>query len=99
MQEKHNRYRNQRISKHVTHENFFVRDTFGVRRRHVFLVHHVQTGAALVIEYLLAIPLGLLAAVRKNKITDKALTITTVVLWSMLPDEYADLKCRISYRL
>lgn len=43
------------------------------------------TGAALVIEYLLAIPLGLLAAVRKNKITDKALTITTVVLWSMPP--------------
>lgn len=43
------------------------------------------TGAALVIEYLLAIPLGLLEAVRKNKITDKALTITTVVLWSMPP--------------
>lgn len=43
------------------------------------------TGAALVIEYLLAIPLGLLAAVRKNKMTDKALTITTVVLWSMPP--------------
>ncbi len=43
------------------------------------------TGAALVIEYLLAIPLGLLAAVRKNKLTDKALTVTTVVLWSMPP--------------
>jgi peptide/nickel transport system permease protein len=43
------------------------------------------TGAALVIEYLLAIPLGLLAAVRKNKMTDKALTITTVVLWPMPP--------------
>lgn len=45
----------------------------------------ILTGAALVIEYLLAIPLGLLAAVRKNKMTDKALTITTVVLWSMPP--------------
>ncbi len=43
------------------------------------------TGAALVIEYLLAIPLGLLAAVRKNRFTDKALTVTTVVLWSMPP--------------
>ncbi len=43
------------------------------------------TGAALVIEYLLAIPLGLLAAVKKNKLTDKALTVTTVVLWSMPP--------------
>lgn len=43
------------------------------------------TGAALVIEYLLAIPLGLLAAVRKNKMTDKALTVLTVVLWSMPP--------------
>lgn len=43
------------------------------------------TGAALIIEYLLAIPLGLLAAVRKNRLTDKALTITTVVLWSMPP--------------
>lgn len=43
------------------------------------------TGAALLIEYLLAIPLGLLAAVRKNKLTDKALTVTTVVLWSMPP--------------
>ncbi|MCI5687135.1 ABC transporter permease [Anaerovoracaceae bacterium 42-11] len=43
------------------------------------------TGAALVIEYLLAIPLGLLAAVRKNKFADKALTVTTVVLWSMPP--------------
>ena len=43
------------------------------------------TGVALVIEYLLAIPLGLLAAVRKNKMTDKALTVMTVVLWSMPP--------------
>lgn len=43
------------------------------------------TGAALVIEYLLAIPLGLLAAVRKNKFADKALTVTTVILWSMPP--------------
>lgn len=43
------------------------------------------TGAALIIEYLLAIPLGLLAAVRKNRLTDKALTVTTVVLWSMPP--------------
>lgn len=43
------------------------------------------TGAALLIEYLLAIPLGLWAAVKKNKLTDKALTVTTVVLWSMPP--------------
>ncbi len=43
------------------------------------------TGAALVIEYLLAIPLGLIAAVKKNKFTDKALTVTTIVLWSMPP--------------
>lgn len=43
------------------------------------------TGAALIIEYCIAIPLGLLAAVRKNKMTDKALTITTIVLWSMPP--------------
>lgn len=43
------------------------------------------TGAALVIEYLLAIPLGLWAAVKKNQLTDKVLTITTIVLWSMPP--------------
>lgn len=43
------------------------------------------TGAALVIEYLLAIPLGLLAAVKKNKLTDKVLTVSTIVLWSMPP--------------
>lgn len=43
------------------------------------------TGAALLIEYLLAIPLGLWAAVKKNKLTDKTLTIATVVLWSMPP--------------
>lgn len=43
------------------------------------------TGAALLLEYLLAIPLGLLAAVKKNKAADKVLTISTVVLWSMPP--------------
>lgn len=41
------------------------------------------TGAALLIEYLIAIPLGLLAAVKKDKLTDKALTVGTIVLWSM----------------
>ncbi len=43
------------------------------------------TGAALLIEYVIAIPLGLLAAVRKNKLTDKTLTVLTIVLWSMPP--------------
>ncbi|MFR1722326.1 ABC transporter permease [Emergencia timonensis] len=43
------------------------------------------TGAALLVEYLLAIPLGLWAAVKKNKMTDKVLTVSTVVLWSMPP--------------
>lgn len=41
------------------------------------------TGAALVVEYLLAIPLGLWAAVKKGKAVDKALTLSTIVLWSM----------------
>lgn len=41
------------------------------------------TGAAIIIEYLLAIPLGLLAAVRRDGILDKFLTIVMVVLWSM----------------
>ncbi len=43
------------------------------------------TGAALLIEYLIAIPLGLWAAVKKNKLPDKVLTISTIVLWSMPP--------------
>ena len=41
------------------------------------------TGAALLIEYLIAIPLGLLAAVKKDRLTDKALTVGTIVLWAM----------------
>ena len=41
------------------------------------------TGAALLIEYLIAIPLGLLAAVKNDRLTDKALTVGTIVLWSM----------------
>ena len=41
------------------------------------------TGAALLIEYIIAIPLGLMAAVKKDKLTDKALTVGTIVLWSM----------------
>ena len=41
------------------------------------------TGAALLIEYLISIPLGLLAATRKDKPADKALTVGTIVLWSM----------------
>lgn len=41
------------------------------------------TGVALLIEYLIAIPLGLLAAVKKDRLTDKALTVGTIVLWSM----------------
>ena len=45
----------------------------------------ILTGAALLIEYVIAIPLGLLAAVRKGKLTDKTLTVLTIVLWSMPP--------------
>ena len=41
------------------------------------------TGAALLIEYLIAIPLGLWAAVKKDKAVDKSLTVGTIVLWSM----------------
>ena len=41
------------------------------------------TGAAVLIEYLISIPLGLLAATRKDKPADKALTVGTIVLWSM----------------
>ena len=43
------------------------------------------TGAALLIEYVIAIPLGLWAAVKKNKLPDKVLTVSTIVLWSMPP--------------
>jgi len=41
------------------------------------------TGAALLIEYIIAIPLGLWAAVKKDKAVDKTLTVGTIVLWSM----------------
>lgn len=41
------------------------------------------TGAALLIEYLISIPLGLMAAVKKDKLADKSLTVGTIVLWSM----------------
>ena len=41
------------------------------------------TGAALLIEYLIAIPLGLLAAVKQDRLTDKSLTVGPIVLWSM----------------
>lgn len=43
------------------------------------------TGASLLIEYIIAIPLGLWAAVKKNKLPDKVLTVSTIVLWSMPP--------------
>ena len=43
------------------------------------------TGASLIIEYVIAIPLGLWAAVKKNKLPDKVLTVSTIVLWSMPP--------------
>ena len=42
------------------------------------------TGAALLIEYIIAIPLGLWAAVKKDKAVDKTLTVGTIVLWSCL---------------
>ncbi len=41
------------------------------------------TGTALLVEYIIAIPLGLIAAVNKGKTIDKVLTVGTVVLWSM----------------
>lgn len=41
------------------------------------------TGTAVAIEYLLAIPLGLLAAVRRDGVLDRFLTIVMVILWSM----------------
>lgn len=43
------------------------------------------TGAAILIEYLMAVPLGLFAAVKKDKLPDKAMTVIMVVLWSMPP--------------
>ena len=43
------------------------------------------TGAAILVEYLCAVPLGLLAAVRKDKFFDKTMTIIMVILWSMPP--------------
>ena len=43
------------------------------------------TGAAILVEYLCAVPLGLLAAVRKDKFFDKSMTIIMVILWSMPP--------------
>lgn len=41
------------------------------------------TGTAVVIEYLVAVPLGLAAAVRKGRLMDKSMTVIMVVLWSM----------------
>ncbi len=43
------------------------------------------TGAAILIEYLCAVPLGLAAAVKKDKLFDKSMTIAMVILWSMPP--------------
>ena len=43
------------------------------------------TGAAILIEYLLAVPLGLFAAVRKDKPYDKISSVLMIVLWSMPP--------------
>lgn len=43
------------------------------------------TGAAILVEYVLAVPLGLAAAVRRDKLFDKANTVIMVVLWSMPP--------------
>ena len=41
------------------------------------------TGAAIIFEYLLAVPLGLFAAVKKDRLFDKSMTVVMVVLWSM----------------
>ena len=43
------------------------------------------TGAAILVEYLCAVPMGLLAAVKKDRIFDKTMTVLMVVLWSMPP--------------
>ena len=41
------------------------------------------TGSAIVIEYLLSVPLGLISAVKKDGLLDRGLTIVMVILWSM----------------
>ena len=41
------------------------------------------TGAAIVVEYLLAVPFGLIAAVKKDRLFDKSMTVIMVILWSM----------------
>lgn len=43
------------------------------------------TGAAILVEYFMAVPLGLYAAVKKDKIFDKSMMIIMVILWSMPP--------------
>lgn len=43
------------------------------------------TGAAILVEYLMAVPMGLAAAVKKDKMFDKVMTVVMVVLWSMPP--------------
>lgn len=43
------------------------------------------TGAAILVEYLLAVPMGLYAAVKKDKLYDKSMTVIMVILWSMPP--------------
>ena len=41
------------------------------------------TGSAIILEYLIAVPMGLYAAVKKDKIFDKSMNIIMMVLWSM----------------
>ena len=41
------------------------------------------TGSAILIEYLLSVPLGLISAVKKDGLLDRGLTIIMVILWSM----------------
>jgi ABC-type dipeptide/oligopeptide/nickel transport system permease component len=45
----------------------------------------ILTGTALILQYLLAVPLGLIAAVRRGSRMDNMLVTGTIVLWSMPP--------------
>jgi len=55
--------------------------TYLIRERLPFTLQ--LTGAAILVEYLLAVPLGLMAAVRREKAFDRGMTVVMVVLWSM----------------
>lgn len=56
---------------------------FMIRSRLPFTL--MLTGTALVLQYLLAVPLGLMAAVRRKSRFDSVMVTGTIVLWSMPP--------------